>query len=326
MSKRIEILAETLGQNLLHHGWQVLAAESCSGGQIAAAITRCAGSSEWFSHSLVTYSNAAKMKYLNISEEILNNDGAVSERCAQAMIQGLNLNSTQLGVAVTGYAGPSGGDAHYPPGTVFLAWASPVDAGCERLNLRGNRQEVVNHLVFLALRRLVLNGLYPEVFPRLNYFFALSCDDELIRNYCLDEGLRAGLEINQIEPNSNLHLTLSYLGKLQESEKLSCLERAQQVAKRHLAFDLIIGDISYWSKPDAYVLECESHPKLMALAHDLGAQQSFKPHISLSKHNRLQLSPQPKKSVHPSWMIRRFALFASWHGAFYLECASWSLS
>jgi nicotinamide-nucleotide amidase len=67
LHQRILILAQSLGHNLLYRGWQLIAAESCSGGQLAAALTQCPGSSEWFSHSLVTYSNFAKMKYLKMA-------------------------------------------------------------------------------------------------------------------------------------------------------------------------------------------------------------------------------------------------------------------
>ena len=123
-------LTHALAQALMQHGWMLTTAESCTGGLIAARCTELAGSSDWFERGFVTYSNEAKHELLGVDTVLLTEHGAVSEAVAQAMALGAMRHSqAQVSIAVTGIAGPSGGSADKPVGTVWFAWALPSDTG-----------------------------------------------------------------------------------------------------------------------------------------------------------------------------------------------------
>lgn len=118
---------QALAAQLLARGWMLATAESCTGGLIAAACTDLAGSSTWFERGFVTYSNAAKAQMLGIDAALIAQHGAVSEPVARAMAQGaLQHAHAQVALAVTGVAGPGGGSADKPVGTVWFAWALPA--------------------------------------------------------------------------------------------------------------------------------------------------------------------------------------------------------
>jgi len=150
-------LAAELGRALLARGWRVTAAESCTGGLVAGAITSVAGSSDWFEVSYVTYSNAAKASLLGVPEATLAAHGAVSEEAARAMAVGaLAKSGADLAVAVTGIAGPAGGTRAKPVGTVCFAWAGRgrvVEATTCRFD--GDRAAVRGQSVSFALRGLL---------------------------------------------------------------------------------------------------------------------------------------------------------------------------
>jgi nicotinamide-nucleotide amidase len=132
------------------------AAESCTGGLIAAACTDLAGSSEWFERGFVTYSNAAKAEMLGVDTALIAEHGAVSEQVALAMLQGALLRApVQLAVAVTGIAGPGGAVPGKPVGTVWLAWGRPDATHAERLQLPGDRASVRAATVQAAISRLL---------------------------------------------------------------------------------------------------------------------------------------------------------------------------
>ncbi|WP_426164190.1 CinA family protein [Sandarakinorhabdus sp. DWP1-3-1] len=106
-------------------GRTVATAESCTGGLVAAALTELAGASDVFDRGFVTYSNEAKMESLSVSSDILETFGAVSIAVAWAMAQGaLKHSHADIAVAVTGVAGPGGGSAKKPVGTVVFARAT----------------------------------------------------------------------------------------------------------------------------------------------------------------------------------------------------------
>ena len=121
---------ESLAAQLLHRGWMLATAESCTGGLIAASCTDLAGSSHWFERGFVSYSNEAKHDMLGIPNGLIDKHGAVSEPVAQAMALGaLKHSKAQVSLAVTGIAGPGGGSPGKPVGTVCFAWALPADSG-----------------------------------------------------------------------------------------------------------------------------------------------------------------------------------------------------
>lgn len=118
-------------------------AESCSGGLIAKRITDIPGSSGYFREGVVTYSNAAKMRLLGVPSEVLNNSGAVSSECASAMSKGVRLASgSDLGLAVTGIAGPEGGSEEKPVGTVYISLAAADGCWTKRFQFNGSRDEI----------------------------------------------------------------------------------------------------------------------------------------------------------------------------------------
>ena len=148
--------ADALGDVLRRRGWRLAAAESCTGGLIAAACTAPAGASDWFERGFVTYSNAAKCELLGVPADMIEQHGAVSAEVARAMATGALANShAQLAVAVTGIAGPAGGTPGKPVGTVWLALARRgVAAQAELLQLRGDRAGIRAQTVQCALARL----------------------------------------------------------------------------------------------------------------------------------------------------------------------------
>ena len=149
-----------LADALRARGWRLATAESCTGGLIAAACTAVAGSSDWFERGFVTYSNAAKCELLGVDPALIATQGAVSEAVVRAMAEGaVRRAGVELGVAVTGIAGPGGATPGKPVGMVWLALAQREAAGhvqvrAERLQLDGDRASVREQTVRRALRRL----------------------------------------------------------------------------------------------------------------------------------------------------------------------------
>ena len=129
MSETIDALVERLARELVARHEMLATAESCTGGGIAAACTDRAGSSAWFERGFVTYSNEAKSELLDVPAAAIDLHGAVSEPVALAMAEGaLHRSKADWSVAVTGVAGPAGGTATKPVGTVWIAVAGRVDA------------------------------------------------------------------------------------------------------------------------------------------------------------------------------------------------------
>ncbi|HEX5539844.1 MAG TPA: nicotinamide-nucleotide amidohydrolase family protein [Methylophilaceae bacterium] len=118
-------LSLELGAALQKRGWSLALAESCTGGWASEVVTMSKGSSSHFERGFVTYSNVAKTEMLGVSETTLDQCGAVSEETAREMAAGaLQHSRAQVTAAITGIAGPDGGTAAKPVGTVCFAWAS----------------------------------------------------------------------------------------------------------------------------------------------------------------------------------------------------------
>ena len=153
-------LVNRLADALRARGWMLATAESCTGGLIAAACTALAGSSDWFERGFVTYSNEAKHDLLGVDEVLIRVHGAVSEPVALAMAAGALVRSrAQLAVAVTGIAGPGGGSADKPVGTVWIATAvqgGAAQAQCFRF--AGDRRAVREAAVGRALEMLLMRA------------------------------------------------------------------------------------------------------------------------------------------------------------------------
>lgn len=162
-----------LGDALRARQWRLATAESCTGGLLAGSCTAPAGASDWFAAGFVTYANDAKSGLLGVPEALIAKHGAVSAEVADAMARGALAHAgVQLALSVTGIAGPGGGSAAKPVGTVWLglAWAHPretqeglpaggdaplVGSRTERLTLEGDRAAIRAQTVAIALQRLV---------------------------------------------------------------------------------------------------------------------------------------------------------------------------
>lgn len=157
MSETIAKLANALGETLSSRNLKVVTAESCTGGGLGFWITSVAGSSAWYERGFVTYSNQAKQDLLNVSAEILDAHGAVSEQTAVAMAEGALKNShSDLAIAVTGIAGPDGGSEAKPVGTVWIAYAGKDISTLAEVDIfPGTREMVRLSVIERALRRVL---------------------------------------------------------------------------------------------------------------------------------------------------------------------------
>ena len=157
MDADIERLAQRVGVALSGYGYMLATAESCTGGGVAAAVTSVPGSSGWFERGFVTYSNAAKRDLLGVREATLDAHGAVSEATVREMAAGaLRHSAAQVAVAVSGIAGPDGGSAEKPIGTVCLAWdGAGLPARSETRHFPGDRAAVRRQAVAAALAGVI---------------------------------------------------------------------------------------------------------------------------------------------------------------------------
>ncbi len=153
----LKILAEKLVDMLIKKNYTITAAESCTGGLFASYITSVAGSSECFKGSFVTYSNEMKMKMINVSSNMLQKHGAVSSECVTEMCRGAMLQtSSDISIAISGIAGPSGATPNKPVGTVYIAVlykAHLIKVG--HYIFEGNRDDVRNYSVKEALSSVI---------------------------------------------------------------------------------------------------------------------------------------------------------------------------
>ena len=145
-----------LAETLLARGLKLATAESCTGGWIAKCCTDLAGSSAWFERGYISYSNAAKQQLLDVASEVLESEGAVSEAVAHQMAAGAIAKSdADVSIAVTGIAGPDGGSAEKPLGTVWFGWGFPNEAvQTECVCFGGDREAVRRQTVMHALEGL----------------------------------------------------------------------------------------------------------------------------------------------------------------------------
>ncbi len=150
-------MEEVVGALLKQRRLKIALAESCTGGMIGGRITNIAGSSEYFERGAVVYSNTAKAEMLGVPKELIERHGAVSREVAQAMAQGImRAARTDLGLSVTGIAGPGGGSAEKPVGLVYigLAWAHGVKVQEHRfLGSRGQIRMRTSQMALDMVRR-----------------------------------------------------------------------------------------------------------------------------------------------------------------------------
>ena len=160
MDDALNKLAAEVGLRLKKRRWMLAAAESCTGGWVAAVMTAIAGSSEWFERGFVTYSNEAKHEMLGVPADLIERCGAVSEEVARAMAVGaLRHSRAQIALSITGVAGPGGGSDDKPVGLVCFGWAvGNLTQVVETKRFSGDRDAVrraaVNHALQGVLAQL----------------------------------------------------------------------------------------------------------------------------------------------------------------------------
>ena len=146
---------EILAKILLEKHLTISTAESCTGGLLSSKLTDVSGSSEYVKLNFVTYSNDAKHKILGVSNEILNNYGAVSEHCAYAMAEGLSkVTDCDVALCTTGIAGPTGGTKEKPVGLVYISikYKNIITVKEVRLNANLSRIEMKEEFANQALK------------------------------------------------------------------------------------------------------------------------------------------------------------------------------
>lgn len=150
-------LLEKLSAILTEKKLKVAVAESCTGGLLAAALTHKAGSSAYFDRGFITYSNDAKIELLNVPEQMIVMNGAVSAQVAEAMARGaLKRSKADIALSITGVAGPGGGTAAKPVGMVFMGYALKSGlAGSVEFSLQGTRDQIRGTSVIEALQQLI---------------------------------------------------------------------------------------------------------------------------------------------------------------------------
>ncbi len=155
--KELESLSAELGALLIEKNYFFTTAESCTGGWVGQSLTSVPGSSSWYGCGFITYSNIAKRKILDVSKDTLISHGAVSQEVVEEMVNGaLKKSKANLGVAISGIAGPGGGTAERPVGTVCLAWKlNDLPASSVTEVFEGSREEVRFKSVSKALKEAI---------------------------------------------------------------------------------------------------------------------------------------------------------------------------
>ncbi len=149
-----------IGQQLRQRGWYMSCAESCTGGGLSYVLTSVAGSSDWFQHSVVTYSNQAKQQHVAVPTACLATHGAVSAATVEAMVAGLQQHwNAQVAVAISGIAGPGGGSTAKPVGLVWFGFGVHTHSWSQAMHFDGDR---------LAVREQAITFAVEQVFTALN--------------------------------------------------------------------------------------------------------------------------------------------------------------
>jgi nicotinamide-nucleotide amidase len=157
LSKEHTNLIQKLARQCLKRDVSLVTAESCTGGLLSSLLTQEAGSSKWFDRGFVTYSNNSKIDSLEVQRETIENFGAVSQEVANEMSTGALKNSkANLGISITGIAGPEGGSLTKPVGTVYFSIANQEEVVLEhKSNFDGSRETIRKESVIFVLNKLL---------------------------------------------------------------------------------------------------------------------------------------------------------------------------
>ena len=146
----------TLAKLLIDSDLKISVAESCTGGALASVLTGISGASSYFDRGYVAYSNEAKVEMLGVNPQVIITDGAVSEAVAVEMTKGvISQSGSDIAVAITGIAGPTGGTKEKPIGTVCFGFAVKNKSWASTQSFQGGREAIVNQSVDFALNHLI---------------------------------------------------------------------------------------------------------------------------------------------------------------------------
>lgn len=158
----LEAVALDAGKHLLAASWICSTAESCTGGLISKLLTDQPGSSAWFDHASITYSNDAKQRMLGVPGDLIEQFGTVSRECVESMAIGsVERGMTHIACSVSGVAGPDGGTPEKPVGTVWFAWAhraspdAPIEVESGRCLFDGDRAAIRSLAAMEALSGII---------------------------------------------------------------------------------------------------------------------------------------------------------------------------
>lgn len=151
----MEAIINQIHRRLLKSKKTVAVAESCTGGFLSALLTRLPGSSAYFILGTVVYSNQAKTKILGIPSRLIKHKGAVSREVCRSMAKAARkLSAANIAISITGIAGPSGGTAAKPVGTVFIGIDTAAKTICKKFIFKGSRSGIRNQSCQKALEML----------------------------------------------------------------------------------------------------------------------------------------------------------------------------
>ncbi|MCH9704642.1 MAG: CinA family protein [Proteobacteria bacterium] len=146
-------IVNTIAKNCVRFEWQLMTAESCTGGMVATALSTPAGASSWFRGSIVAYDSEIKQELLQVENSILKQHGAVSEATALAMCAGLKKWRANAGISITGIAGPNSDDSGSPVGLVWFGFITPQQHYAVRQQFNGDRDIVRDCATRYALQK-----------------------------------------------------------------------------------------------------------------------------------------------------------------------------
>ena len=153
--KTLPNLTQTIIQTLAKKGETITFAESCTGGQLAAAFTAISGASAVFNGSVVSYANTIKEEWLGVYPATLKKHGAVSRECVAEMLTGiLRMAQADYAIAVSGIAGPTGGTPNKPVGTVYIGIQTPQTSTIYHNVFKGDRASIQHQSVIFAIEKL----------------------------------------------------------------------------------------------------------------------------------------------------------------------------
>ncbi|MCD6540162.1 MAG: CinA family protein [Candidatus Omnitrophica bacterium] len=155
MEREINLLSKQIGGLLIEKRLTLAVAESCTGGLLSSSITDTEGSSKYFLLGVVAYSRVQKEKLLKIPPSILKRYSPVSQRTVKLMAENIRkIALADIGIGITGYAGPKGGRLKNPPGTVYIGLAFKGKTKVKKCSFKGQRKEIKKKAVKKALELL----------------------------------------------------------------------------------------------------------------------------------------------------------------------------